>query len=71
MNGPMKTFMDRMLIPWGDRYVTLQDGRSHHPMKKKKREGKVFPSFELRLLGDRKFQLTLGTYERILLSCGT
>ena len=42
MNGPMKTFMDRMLIPWGETYVTLEDGRSHHPMKKKRQEGKVF-----------------------------
>ena len=42
MNGPMKTFMDRMLIPWGETYVILEDGRSHHPMKKKKKDGKVF-----------------------------
>ena len=42
MNGPMKTFMDRMLIPWGETYVILEDGRSHHPMKKKNKEGKVF-----------------------------
>ena len=42
MNGPMKTFLDRMLIPWGETYVNLKDGRSHHPMKKKINEGKVF-----------------------------
>lgn len=41
MNGPMKTFMDRMLIPWGETYVTLEDGRSHHPMRKKHENGKV------------------------------
>jgi len=42
MNGPMKTFMDRMLIPWGDTYTVLKDGRSHHPIKKKIDNGKVF-----------------------------
>jgi len=42
MNGPMKTFMDRMLIPWGETFVNLMDGRSHHPMKKKKEGGRVF-----------------------------
>lgn len=42
MNGPMKTFMDRMLIPWGETYVNLKDGRSHHPMKHKVENGKVF-----------------------------
>jgi multimeric flavodoxin WrbA len=42
MNGPMKVFMDRMLSPWGETYVTLEDGRSHHPMKKKIKKGKVF-----------------------------
>jgi len=42
MNGPMKTFIDRMLIPWGETYVNLKDGRSHHPMKNKIKEGKVF-----------------------------
>jgi multimeric flavodoxin WrbA len=41
MNGPMKSFIDRMLIPWGDVYVTLKDGRSHHPMRKKHENGKV------------------------------
>ncbi|MHA1504514.1 MAG: flavodoxin family protein [Candidatus Heimdallarchaeota archaeon] len=41
INGPMKTFMDRMLIPWGEPFVTLQDGRSHHPMRKKHENGKV------------------------------
>jgi multimeric flavodoxin WrbA len=41
MNGPMKTFMDRMLIPWGDTYVCDEDGRSHHPIKKKIENGKV------------------------------
>ena len=41
VNGPMKTFMDRMLIPWGETYVILENGRSHHPMKKKINNGKV------------------------------
>ena len=42
MNGPMKTFMDRMLIPWGGTYTVLRDGRSHHPIKKKIENGRVF-----------------------------
>ncbi|MHA1243986.1 MAG: flavodoxin family protein [Candidatus Heimdallarchaeota archaeon] len=43
INGPMKTFMDRMLIPWGEPFVTLQDGRSHHPMRKKHENGNLRP----------------------------
>ena len=41
MSGPMKIFIDRMLIPWGDTYVVFKDGRSHHPMRKKHENGKV------------------------------
>ncbi|MHA1451597.1 MAG: flavodoxin family protein [Promethearchaeota archaeon] len=42
MNGPMKNFMDRMLVPWGETYIIWKNGRSHHPIKTKIDGGKVF-----------------------------
>ncbi|MHA1199261.1 MAG: flavodoxin family protein [Candidatus Heimdallarchaeaceae archaeon] len=41
VNGSMKIFMDRMLIPWGEPSIGFQDGRSHHIMRKKHENGKV------------------------------
>ena len=41
VNGPMKTLMDRMLIPMGEPRLVLRDGRCHHPIRGDVKRGKV------------------------------
>ena len=61
-NGPMKTFMDRMLIPWGETYTVLKDGRSHHPIKKKIDNSKVFLASSCAYWEKENFNLLVNTY---------
>ena len=41
MTGPMKTLIDRILIPMGKPQIDLQNGHCHHPMREVVKDGKI------------------------------
>ena len=41
MTGPMKTLIDRILIPMGKPQLELQNGHCHHPLREVTKDGKI------------------------------
>jgi len=41
MTGPLKSLIDRILIPLGEPQITLRDGHCHHPLREDVKRGQV------------------------------
>ena len=41
MTGPLKNLIDRILIPLGEPFLELRDGRCHHPLREGTKPGQV------------------------------
>ena len=41
MTGPLKNLIDRILIPLGEPFLELRDGRCHHPLREGTNPGQV------------------------------
>ena len=41
MPGPLKTLIDRILIPMGKLHLDLKDGHCHHPLREVIKDGKI------------------------------